>query len=161
MISVLEGSRIPYEEYRAIVRLMHGHVDAHSGRLRAIVAFGDLVTRGGTFDIDLLEVVEEWTGPRMAIASATAELPLRGRLRVYILTPEEFEDPTAESEQQESRWISELLERVRQGYEIILQIPPGYAREVLDAGATTAIGVPPGDKLVTLSDPLRFEPSEH
>ena len=85
--------RIPYEEYKAITELMHAHVKTHEGQLRAIVAFGDILTRGGTYDIDLLEVVEGWQGPKSVVFASSPELPLRGQMRLYLVTPEEFEQP--------------------------------------------------------------------
>lgn len=120
--------RIPYEEYKAINALMHAHLQTHSGKLRALIAFGEIVTRGGTFDIDLLEVVEDWQGPASVTFSSSQELPLRGQLRLHLMRPEEFEgspgETTASIDQQR------VLNRVREGYDIVYEDPPGYARQV-------------------------------
>ncbi len=118
--------RIPYEEYKAINELMHAHLRTHNGKLRALIAFGEIVTRGGTFDIDLLEVVEEWEGQSSVAFSSSEALPLRGQLRLYLLTPEQFEGTAAEMGMPEER----LLDRVREGYNIVYEDPPGYARKV-------------------------------
>ena len=116
--------RIPYEEYKAINELMHAHLRTHNGKLRALIAFGEIVTRGGTFDIDLLEVVEGWRGEKSVTFSSSEALPLRGQLRLHLLTPEEFEEADGGMHLTEKR----LLERVREGYEIVYEDPPGYAR---------------------------------
>ena len=137
-----EQARIPYEEYKAITELMHAHVKTHEGRLRALVAFGNLVTRGDTFDIDLLEVVENWRGETRAVFGSSSALILRGQLRLHLLTPEEFEQP--ESNKNFAR--GQLLARVREGYEVIYEDPPGYARDVLA----------PAGKGTTSSNPLEF-----
>ena len=118
--------RIPYEEYKAINELMHAHLRTHNGKLRALIAFGEIVTRGGTFDIDLLEVVEDWQGPTPVTFSSSEALPLRGQLRLYLLTPEAFEGAGSDGEASER-----LLYRVREGYDVIYETPPGYARNVL------------------------------
>src|SRR5690348_1630046 len=113
---------IPYMEYRAIVNLMHAHLDRYQDNLRAIVAFGDLVTSGDTFDIDLLEVIQGWTGKRYAVSSGSIELPLRGQLRLYLLTPDEFENPETIRDANDREWTIDLLERVRRGFEVILEV---------------------------------------
>lgn len=116
--------RIPFEEYKAITDLMHAHLKTHEGKLRALIAFGEIVTRGGTFDIDLLEVVEDWNGPKSVTFSSSEALPLRGQLRLHLLTPEEFEG-AGSGAYSDNR---QLLDRVREGYDIVYEDPPGYAR---------------------------------
>lgn len=146
--------RIPYPELRAIGELMHAHLDAHQGRLRAMVAFGDLLTSGGTFDIDILEVVEGWHGNRMLVFSGSPQLPIRGQLRLYLLTPEDFENPQGIRDEAERRWALSLLDRLRRGYVIQLQVPPGYAREVLQGAGAARQLAPPGEGYAELEDPL-------
>src|SRR5437879_2948813 len=114
---------IPYHEYRAIAQLLRAHADEHQGRLRAMIAFGDLVTRESV-TIDLLEVVDGWKGKRLWPFSSTPELPLRGQLRLHVIATEEFEDPTVIQDPAERDWVSELLERVRSGYEVIMDTTP-------------------------------------
>lgn len=122
-----ELARISYDEQRAIGSLLRAHLRTHKGQLRAMVAFGDLVTRGGTYDIDLLEVVEGWQGlPSIAFGSS-ADLPLRGLLRLYFLTPEEFEHPGKLVDASKRR----LMEQVQEGYTVIYEDPPLYAIETL------------------------------
>lgn len=122
-----EQVRIPYEEYKAIGEIVSAHLQTHEGKLRAIVAFGDIVTRGNTFDIDLLEVVEGWQGPSSLVFASTSELPLRGQLRLYLMTPEEFEHP------ENPKWSLQrrLTSRVREGYDVIYENPPAYALDTL------------------------------
>ena len=92
-----------------------------------MVAFGDILTRGGTYNIDLLEVVENWQGPKSVVFGTSAELPLRGQLRLYLLTPEEFERPESFSDLSNRS----LVERVREGYDVIYENPSNYARDIL------------------------------
>jgi hypothetical protein len=148
--------RIPYPEQRALGELMHAHVDTHQGNLRAMVAFGDLLTNGDTFDIDLLEVVIGWSGPRLLTFSGSADLPLRGQLRLYVLTPEEFERPGSVADLDMRRWITDLVARVRQGYQVVLQSPGGYAREVLEGAGGAAQFAPPGTPPAELDDPRKL-----
>ncbi len=137
--------RIPYEEYKAINELMHAHLRTHNGKLRALVAFGEIVTRGGTYDIDLLEVVEGWEGPSSVAFSSSDALPLRGQLRLYLLAPEQFEGTAAEI------WMpgERLLDRVREGYDIVYENPPGYARNVFAQRVRNGLSNNPLDFLVS------------
>ena len=137
--------RIPYEEYKAIGELMHAHLRTHEGQLRAMVAFGDILTRGGTFDIDVLEVVEGWQGPASVVFASSAELPLRGQLRLYLLTPEEFEH----SETLKRFSKKQLMERVREGYDVIYENPSGYARDILARRVNEGFSDNPLDFLAT------------
>jgi hypothetical protein len=155
MIEETDLYRIPYEEYRAIGRLLRAHADAHGDRLRAVVAFGALVTTGQTYDIDLLEVVEGWQDGRVGEFKSSAALPLRGQLRLYFLTPRDFEEPAAIEEEKEQRWVEALLARVVQGYEIVLETPPGYARRALERERSGHNLPPPPQGYVGWSDPLR------
>lgn len=150
--------RIHYEEYRALGRLLEAHVDAHRGRLRAMVVFGDLVTTSQTYDIDVLEVVEGWDSSRqgrLGEFQSTAELPLRGRLRLYFLAPHEFENTGSIPDEEERRWVHDLRERVARGYEILLEIPPGYARRTLEGVRGTSTLTAPPSGMVASADPLR------
>ena len=64
MTLALNGSTsIPYFEYNVINELMHSHVEEFGSALRAIIAFGPLVTGQDTLDIEMLEVVDQWSGP--------------------------------------------------------------------------------------------------
>lgn len=123
---------ITYHEYRVIARLLRVHVDAYGDRWKAAVAFGDLIARPNTYDIDLLEVIEGWDGPRLARFSGRADPPLRGELRLYILTPEVFENPALVEDRQERRWVEDLLARVREGYEVIVETSLGRVRQMLE-----------------------------
>ncbi len=134
--------RIPFEEYKAITDLMHAQLKTHEGKLRAIIAFGEIVTRGGTFDIDLLEVVEDWKGPKSVTFSSTEALPLRGQLRLHLLTPDEFEGKKGDR----THFMENLLmDHVREGYDVVYEDPPGYARDVLA-----------GNTQISKSNPLEF-----
>ncbi len=140
-----ERVRIPYEEYKAIGEIVRAHLKTHEGQLRAVVAFGDLVTRGGTFDIDLLEVVEGWQGQASLIFESTAELPLRGVLCLYFLTPEEFEHP----ERLDSPFKRRLMDRVREGYDIVYEDPPVYGLDTLERTKPRATGKNPLNALLS------------
>ncbi len=139
------AQRIPYDEYRAITTLMHAHLQTHEGRLRALIAFGDLVTRGGTLDIDLLEVVEGWQGQSSVTFFSSQELPLRGQLRLHLLTPEEFEGKVSGMRFSKKR----LLARAQEGYDIVYEDPPGYARNVFARKAEDDLGTNPLEFLVS------------
>ncbi len=122
-----EQIRIPYDEYKAMGELLRAHLNTHEGQLRAMIAFGDIVTKGNTFDIDLLEVVEGWQGPTSIAFGSSAELPLRGQLRLHLLTPEEFENPSSLTEYSKQR----LMDRVQEEYNVIYEDPPLYAINTL------------------------------
>jgi hypothetical protein len=151
-----ERREIAYHEYRVIARLLRAHVDEYQDRVRAMVAFGDLVTSGDTFDIDLLEVVEGWEDRRFGRFSRSEDLPLRGELRLYFLTPQEFEDPSVIPEPEEQRWVVELLERVRRGYEVVMESPPGWARRVLDQIRVYSTITAPPSGFLGDTDPFRL-----
>lgn len=145
---------IPYEEYRAINQLVQAHFREHGSRLRAVLAFGDLVTAGDGFDIDLLEVVEEWHGPRLATFSGTSTLPLRGRLHLYFVSPQEFRSPSVITDTEDREWIFGLVERVREGYQVIFEQPSGFVRRILEGDESIFVAPPPSSGSVTLDDPL-------
>ena len=90
------STNIPYQEYRAISDLMNAHPQEMNGSLRALIVFGEIVATGESHDINLLEVVDGWQGPRHVSYGSTEALPLHGRLHLYFLTPEEFEQPSPE-----------------------------------------------------------------
>jgi hypothetical protein len=162
MLEERQPPAISYHEYRVIARLLRAHADEHQSRLRGMVAFGDLITRGDSFDIDILELVEGWDGARFARFSGPADPPLRGELRLYILTPEVFEDPALIEDHVERPWVEDLLARVRQGYEIIMEIPPGWVARVLnrEEPVHASLTAPPSGSL-ELGDPYQVagEPS--
>ncbi len=123
-----------------------------------MVVFGKLVTTGQTYDIDLLEVVEGWDSLRQGRIGeflSSAELPLRGRLRLYFLAPEEFEDPGTIVDPAERQWVRDLGERVARGYEIILETPAGYARRTLEGDTGFSALTAPPSGAVASRDPLR------
>lgn len=155
-----EQGEISYHEYRIIARLLRAHVDVYQERVKAMVAFGDLVTGGDTFDIDLLEVVDGWEERRFGRFSRTEDLPLRGELRLYFLTPEEFKDPSVIPEPEEQRWVVELLARVRRGYEVVMESPPGWARRVLNQNRVYATITPPPSGFLGDTDPFRLSKKE-
>lgn len=149
--------KISYHEYRVIAHLLRAHVEEHQHRLKAMIAFGDLVTRGDTSDINLLEVVEGWQGKRFGQFSGPAHLPLRGQLRLHFLTPEVFGNPALIEEIAERRWVEYLLDRVRAGYEVIMETTPGWGRSVLDHQPPvdpTLTGPPSG--FIEMGDPYNL-----
>jgi len=145
MIEETEIHRIPYTEYKAIGTLAHAHFDAHKENLRTIVAFGALVTAGNTYDIDLLEVVDGWRGASLVEFTSTAELPLRGRLRLYLLSSEDFETPYEIIDTEQKQWVIDLIKQVYEGYDVIMQSPPSYATHILEQK------LPPAPPLTNIS----------
>lgn len=123
------SGNISYFEYKAINELMHAHIDEFGKDFRAMVVFGPLVTGEATFDIDLLEVVDNWEGPEQLFYGSTQSLPLRGTLRLHFLSASAFEDLVSQQNK-------ELLDILRDGYNIVCEIPAGYAREVLKQSLT-------------------------
>jgi hypothetical protein len=150
--------RIPYQERRVIQSLMHAHWDVYQDRLRAMVAFGGLVIAGDKFDIDLLEVIEGWQEKRLAVASDSAELPLRGQLRLFFLTPAEFENPAVIEDPVQQQWTRDLLDRVHRGYEIFYETPPDYARDILIGRIPFSALAPPDTGYLELENPLTLTP---
>jgi hypothetical protein len=127
----LTTSNIGYNAYAAINALLRAHQEEHHGHLRAAIVFGDLVVTGGSPDIEIVEVVADWHGPRHAAFLSTAALPLRGQLHLYFLKPEEFEGPQRAVLTGESWSSADLMERVRQGYAVLYEQPSGYAVRVM------------------------------
>ncbi len=126
-----ETIKIPYDEYRAIGELFRAHLKTHEKQLRAMIAFGPLVTRGGTFDIDLLEVVDGWKEPSVVTFRSTAALPLRGLLRLHILPTQDFEQPGRIRDAETRLLRNDIFARVQQGYEVIYENPFGSVAKVL------------------------------
>ena len=125
-----ETRPIPYFEYQAINQIIHAHADKSQfgDGLRAVIAFGDLVTRGDTFDIALLEVADTLGEAYSREYESTASLALRGKMFLYFLPITEFEQAALPSAPEHNR---ALLERVLAGYEIVYETPVGYARDCL------------------------------
>jgi hypothetical protein len=121
---------ISYFEYKVINELMHSHSKELGESLRAIIVFGALKTAGGTFDIELLEVIDGWQGPPQMQSASSAELPMRGRLYLSFVSAQDFEAICSHPAQQKGT-LSELLKRVLEGYEIVYEVPTGYARQLL------------------------------
>ena len=135
--------RIPYEEYKAIGELFRAHLKTHEKQLRAVVAFGPLVTHGDTFDIDLLEVVDGWEKPVSVTFRSTAALPLRGLLRLNILSTQEFKQPSEIGSSQMKSLRNEVFERLQQGYEVIYEDKFGFVRQVLSQENEATVNINP------------------
>ena len=131
-MSELSTDVIPYREYRAINQLRDSHGAEHEGKLRGLVAFGDWIGAPNTDNVNLLEIVEDWHGLRHVEFEASAQLRFSGRLSVYFLKPEEFENPTEEMLAGEQFSSYRLLEKVRKAYVIIREQPDNYVRGVLN-----------------------------
>jgi hypothetical protein len=151
-----ERRQIPYHEYRVIAHLLRAHVGQFGERLKGMVAFGNLLTRPDAYDIDLLEIIEGWEDKRFGEFDASADPGLRGKLRLYFLTPEVFENPAIVEDREERKWVEELLERVRHGYEIVTESPPESVRRILDqTGAHSTFTAPPSGS-VQFADPFEL-----
>ncbi len=155
---MITETSIPHAEHRSVVKLMMAHSREYGSKLRAMVLFGDLILTGQTFDIDLLEVVEGWDAARsgrVAEFSSSSELPLRGKLRIYFLSPEEFERPEVILDPAERAWVSALLQRVTSSYELVYQVPIDYARNTLSRQDKASVLSAPPSGLVVTANPLR------
>ena len=142
---------IPYIEFGVINELLREHTSEHSNKLRAMILFGSLVASGRPYDINMLEVVEGWKGPRHVIFASTEALPLRGRLELYFLTPEEFEHPTDQPVPGKGWSSADLLARIRNAYTIVTESPAYYASRTMarydDAASPSDTEVSPGDPI--------------
>ena len=125
------SGNIPYQEYRAINELMGAHPQALQGSLKALIAFGEIVATGESHDINLLEVAAGWQGPRHVSYGSTPALPLRGRLHLYFLTPEEFEQPRPEAVPGQPWSSAQLLSRVGLAYAVLREEPNDYAHNIM------------------------------
>ena len=148
--------KISYFEYKVINELMHAHVAELGKTLRAIIVFGKLKTEGGTFDIELLEVVDGWEGPPRVQSGSTADLPTRGKIYFYFMSSADFEQAVmrgpAAAYGVDADDADRLLARVLEGYEVIYQVPAGYVRELFGAALAAQEAQAGG---VFLSDPRR------
>jgi hypothetical protein len=117
--------------------------------------FGRLVEDGQSRDIEILEVVEEWSGLRFAEFGSTPALPLRGLLHLYFLTPEEFESPRPDKLAGTSWSSAELLERVLPAYAILDEEPFGYAFDVMSRLEGRSL-LSAGGGHTNSADPFRF-----
>ncbi len=131
-----ELQNIPYFEFRTINQLVHAHSDEMGKDLRAVVVFGDLITVGETFDIELLEVIDNWTGRDSFYASSSAELPMRGKVFFHFLSTLQFEDAIENGNvlgnaASNDRTIT-LIERVLEGYKIVYEVPTGFFRNEIN-----------------------------
>ena len=150
-----ETVRIPYDEYRAIGEIFRAHLTTHEKQLRAVVAFGPLVTQGGTLDIDLLEIVDGWKEPSAVTFRSTASLPLRGLLRLYIFSTQDFEQPSRIKDAETRLLRNDIFARVQQGYEVIYENPLGSVAKVLAQTTEAAENISPLtflDSLVTAKE---------
>ena len=121
------SENIPYQEYRAIRELLGANSPQIERSLRAAIVFGEIVATGGSQDINLLEVVDGWQGPRFVSYGSTEALPLRGRLNLYFLTPEEFEQPSLKTVPGQAWSSAQLLSRIRPAYAVLREKPFEYA----------------------------------
>ena len=135
--------RVPYTEYRAIGELLRAHLTTHEKQLRALAAFGPIVTRGGTFDVDLLEIVDDWGEPRSVTFGSTPELPLRGLLRLNVVSTKDFEKPNQVKGTDTKRLLDETIARLQQGYEVIYENPFGFIEHGLRRADEAATGINP------------------
>lgn len=125
MIITEQGTRgIAYFEYKVINELMHSHIREFGDKLRAVIAFGPLVTGENTYDIELLEVVDHWQGAEVLQADSSNDLPMRGKLFLHFLATGEFENLLRRDNQG-------LTDTLRMGYKVIYEVPAGYVRHIL------------------------------
>lgn len=154
MTTGAEIRRISYVEHRILNQLMHSHIDQLSDKLHAMVVFGDIITVGDTYDVDMLEIVEGWKGDRVAEFTSTVDLPLRGTLRLYFLNASEFEKPDTIPNDEMKQWVERLIEKVRQGHEVIYENPPGYIRDGMNVKPLLATLLAPGSGELKMDNPF-------
>jgi len=160
METVSTRSKISYEAYRVITELLRAHLAEHGPQLRGMVAFGDIVVNGDTYDIDLLEVIDNWKGDKFYEFESTAEFPMRGRLRLYLLQTAEFTNPGVDVAEEDRQWVRDLLARVREGYEIIMEIPSGALSGVLQRTHGWSTMTPPPSGMGYSTSPLQLKQSK-
>jgi len=80
---------------------------------------------------------------------------LRGRLHLYFLTPEEFEQPRPEPVPGQTWSSAQLLSRVRPAYAILLEEPYDYAHDVM-AGLEGALVIGSSAEDALDQDPIAF-----
>ncbi len=141
---------IPYFEYKAINSLVHSHVEELGTGLRAIIVFGALKTVGETYDIELLEVVDDWQGLPKYQAGSTSDFPMRGKLYMDFLPSGDFDKVGLGPESQQTQ---ELIDKVLRGYEIVYEVPTGYARHILRRAQESRESLAGGERL---ADPRRL-----
>ena len=126
----------------------------------AIIAFGKLKTEGGTFDIELLEVIDGWQGPARFQSESSADLPMRGKIYFHFMSSADFEREALRNPSgaragdggEDQKEADDLLAQVLEGYEIIYQVPAGYVRELFSAVRAAQQSQAGG---IFLSDPRR------
>ena len=148
-----ELHKIPYFEFRTINQLVHAHSDELGKALRIVIVFGDLITMGKTFDIELLEVIDDWNGPDSFYASSSDELPMRGKVFFHILSTMQFEEAMQKGTIGSESRISALIERVFEGYEVVYEVPSGFFREELNRRIENEKLKGKGDKI---ANPLKL-----
>jgi hypothetical protein len=92
-----------------------------------MLVFGPILSAEHTRDLQILEVIEGWKGPRRVALSSSPDLPLRGRLTFYFLTPEEFERPDSELLPDIGISARQLMYDVEKAYAIVYETPEDYA----------------------------------
>lgn len=133
-MTVKPASNISYFEYKVINELMHSHVEEFGDNLRAVIAFGPLVAGEETFDIELLEIIDQWSGPSLLPFGSTESLPTRGKLLLHFLSTSEFEDLF----QRDTHGLTEALQG---GYKVIYEVPAGYVGHVLKRTLETNVNL--------------------
>ena len=155
-MSDLSTRRIPLRELDVMLDLIEAHQEIHSEKLYAVIAFGDILSDDYSYDIDLLEVVKDWEGPRSATFASSEQLPLRGTLRLYFLKPEEFEDPNSIQEEMLRNWTKTLLKTVQQAHDILFSRTPKYVENSLSLSKALAFDRPPDFNKPTIKDPFKL-----
>jgi hypothetical protein len=100
--------------------------------------------------------VEGWKGPRLATFRGDSHLPLRGGLRLYFLSAEEFRSPRIIIDPEDRDWVLALLERIRDGYQVVFEQPSDFVRRVIEGDESIFVSPPPHSGSVQLENPLRL-----
>jgi len=137
-------------EYSAVGELLRAHLALYGQRLKAMVLFGELVTAGRGYDIQLVEIVEDWDGPIFWEFPSTKDLPLRGLLQIYFLRPEWFDwrdvwEQTEDNQilgdifegrrssfgEADRNQVSQVLRQLREGFEVVYEAEGGLVKALL------------------------------
>jgi len=174
-------ANIPYHEHQIISKLRDAHLQELGNSLRAILAFGQLITGQAApvhqlvsssspsssssappngwsvpdgLDIELLEIVSGWDGPLLLTSYSTQDLLLRGELRLYFLTPDQLEDAEVNVKSEDLRWAKDLIKRVREGYVVLYQAQGYQLPDSVDNRPISAMS-PPATGSAVIANPLR------
>jgi|GEM_PF-1105005 len=152
---------VSYGEMLVISQIISAHLQELGDNLRAVVVFGDLITSGYPRNVELLEIVDEWSGPLQFSSKSSAELPLNGELLLTFLTPNQIKRPgdmitngNPDVEARDRMWVEQTVRRVREGYAVVYEAVSGLVERSLYEGTSLSMHPSPASGTVSLTNPL-------